>query len=328
MGGLIICMGLVRGQKFTIKLATIAPEESTWMNTMRRLDRELRKQTSGEVGFRFYPGGILGDERDVLRKIRIGQLHSAGFTGVGMGDITSEVRILDTPFMFRSHKEVDFICDKFNDYFANSFSKNGYELLGWAEVGFLYIFTKSPVRSLDDLRKIKMWVWQGDPVAEATFKAFGLKSIPLSVIDVMTALQTNMVDGVYASPLAIIALQWFTKVKYMMEVPIANSAGAVLLSQKMNQRLPENHRETLKKLAKDYLARLTRLLRQQNDDAIQTLKRNGIQIIAPPDASTLQDYYELSASVRRELAGKFYSEAILDRVESSLKAFRDSSGER
>ena len=325
--GLFLLIGSVKGQKYAIKFDTLAPEGSTWMNVMRKLDRELRQQTGGEVGFRIYPGGILGDERDVLRKIRIGQLHSAGFTGVGLGDIVPEVRIFDTPFLLKTSEEVDFVYQKFNDYFAESFSKNNYELLGWAEVGLIYVFTKKPVSNLEDLRKIRMWVWQGDPVAEASFKAFGLKSVPLSVIDVMTALQTNMVDGVYASPLAAIALQWFTKVKYMMAIPIANSGGAVLISKKMFRKLPENHQITLKKLTRASLAGLTQLSRQQNKDAVETLKKNGIVVIPTPVASILQTYYKLGVSVRRELVGKFYTQDILDRVESALKAFRENPGD-
>lgn len=326
--GFFLSNGICWGQKYTIKFATLAPEGSTWMNTMREFDHELRKQTNGEVCFKIYGGGVLGDESDVLRKIRIGQLHAAGFTGVGMGQIAPNVRILDTPFLLQNYKEVDFIYEKFGDFFAESFSKNGYELLGWAEVGFVYVFTKEPVTNLEEMRKTKMWVWQGDPVAEATFKAFGINPIPLSVIDVMTALQTNMVDGVYTSPLAAVALQWFTKVKYMMEIPLADAAGAVLISKKMYKKIPEEHRKTLKTLAQKYMAKLTQLSREDNKAAIETLKKNGIIVIAPPDVATLQSYYKVGASARRELVGKFYSQELLEKVESALKEFRNNSGDQ
>jgi TRAP-type C4-dicarboxylate transport system substrate-binding protein len=313
-------------QKYTIKLATLAPEDSGWMDIMRKIDRDVRIFTDSEVGFKIYAGGVLGDEKDVLRKIRIGQLHAAGFTGVGMGDIASDVRVLDTPFLVRSYEEADFIYQKFDDYFTERFSQNGYELLGWTEIGFIYVFTKKPVSNLDELKKIKMWVWQGDPVAEASFKAFGLKSIPLSIIDVMTALQTNMVDGVYSAPLAIIALQWFTKVKYMMETPIANTRGAVLISNKMFQSLPVQHRKTLKNIIRKYMAQLTQITRQQNLDSIEVLQKNGVELLPAPDTDTLQTYYELGASIRQELVGKFYSQDILNQIELALKAFRETSG--
>jgi len=232
---------------------------------------------------------------------------------------------METPFLLKNYKEVDFIYQKFDDIFTTSFSENGYELLGWAEVGFVYVFTKEPVSNLEDMRKTKMWVWQGDQVAESTFKAFGIKPIPLSVLDVMTALQTNMVDGVYTSPLAAIALQWFTKVKYMMEIPLTDAAGAVLISQQMYNKIPEGHRETLKTLGKKYMAKLTRLSREDNEAAIETLKKNGIIITSPPDSATLESYYNVGTLARKELIGRYYSQQLLDDVESALQEFRENA---
>lgn len=328
LGLLVFCSGNLWCQKYTIKLATLAPEDSGWMNIMRKIDRDVRRLTDGEVGFRIYAGGVLGDERDVLRKIRIGQLHAAGFTGVGMGDIAPDVRVLDTPFLVQNYEEADFIYQKFDDYFTERFSQNGYELLGWTEIGFIYVFTKKPVSDLDDLKKMRMWVWQGDSVAEASFRAFGLNSIPLSIIDVMTALQTNMVDGVYSTPLAIIVLQWFTKVKYMMKIPIASTRGAVLVSSKKFQSLPVHHRKTLKSVMSEYLAQLTQITRQQNLEAIGALQKNGVEVLPAPDSNTLQTYYELGASVRQNLVGKFYSQDTLNQIELALKTFRETSGSR
>ena len=234
------------GQKYLIKFASLAPEGSTWMNVMHELDAEVRKATNGEVGFRFYPGGVAGDEKDVLRKIRLGQLHSAGFTGVGMGEILPEVRIFDSPFLFRNYAEVDFIHERFFDKFAKKFEENGFILLGWADVGFVYVYSNTPIRHLRDMAKVKMWMWEGDPVAEATFKSLGINPIPMSVIDVMTALQTGMVNAVYTSPLAMISLQWFTKVKYMMEISLADAAGAVLISRRQFNKLPAEYRKILR----------------------------------------------------------------------------------
>lgn len=326
--GLLFLHNISWGQKYTIKFATLAPEGSTWMNIMREFDRELRLETNGDVGFRIYGGGVLGDESDVMRKIRIGQLHAAGFTGLGMGHILPIVHLLETPFLYRNTEEVDFIFEKFGEYYAENFSEKGYELLGWAEVGFVYVFTKEPVENLEDMRKVKMWVWEGEPVAEATFKSFGLNPIPLSVLDVMTALQTNMVNGVYTSPLAVIALQWFTKVKYMMEIPLTNGAGGVLISKRMYNKIPEEQREILNGLAKKYLAKLTQLSRADNTAAIETLKENGITVVPPLDSATLLNYYRLGASTRKDMVGRFYSQDLLDEVESALEEYRKSSRNR
>jgi len=312
-------------QKYKIKFASLAPDGSTWMNVMREFDQAIREQTNDELGFKIYPGGVAGDEKDVLRKIRLGQLHSAGFTGVGLGEIYSEVRIFDSPFLFRNYDEVDFIQQKFFDKFAKGFEENGYILLGWADVGFVYVYTNTPIKTLDDMKNVKMWMWEGDPVAEATFKSFGVNPIPLSVIDVMTALQTGMVNGVYVSPLAIIALQWFTRIKYMMEVPLADAAGAVLISKKMFDKIPAQYQEILITNAKKYFEKLMKLSREDNACSIETLKQNSIQLTPSPSQDQLKLFFEKGKEARRMMAGKLYPMELVEEVEQALVDYRKSN---
>ena len=169
---------------------------------MREYDEAVRDESGGRLRFKIYSGSSQGEDNVVLRKIRLGQLHSAGFTGVGLGEIAPKVRILDAPFLFRNYKEVDHLYETLGKEFKETFEENNYVLLGWAEVGFVYVFTNTPVRTLDDLGGVRMWMWEGDPVAEATFKALNINAIPLSVIDVLTSLQTGLIDGAYTSPLA------------------------------------------------------------------------------------------------------------------------------
>ncbi|OQX95679.1 ABC transporter substrate-binding protein [candidate division KSB1 bacterium 4572_119] len=319
---LTIVTSLSFAQKYKIKFASLAPEGSTWMNVMKELDQEIRKQTNGDVGFRLYPGGVAGDEKDVLRKIRMGQLHSAGFTGVGLGEILPEVRIFDSPFLFRNYNEVDFIQNKFFDKFARGFEKEGYILLGWADVGFVYVYSNNPVNKLADMKNVKMWMWEGDLVAESTFKALGISPIPLSVIDVMTALQTGMVDGVYTSPLAAIALQWFTKTKYMMEFSLADAAGAVLISKKMFKKLPEDYQKILLETSKSYLEKLMLLSREENQKSIKALKDQGIQIVASPPADQMKQFYEAGKKARRMMVPRLYPLSLVEEVEQALDKFR------
>lgn len=320
---IMLTVSLSHAQKYQIKFASLAPDGSTWMNVMREFDQTIRKETNGEMGFKIYPGGVAGDEKDVLRKIRLGQLHSAGFTGVGLGEVNPEVRIFDSPFLFRNYEEVDFIQQKFFDKFAQGFEKNGFVLLGWADVGFVYVYTNSPVKNLEDMKAAKMWMWEGDPVAEATFKSFGINPVPLSVIDVMTALQTGMVNGVYVSPLAIIALQWFTKIKYMMEVPLADAAGAVLISKQMYDKIPAPYQEILVSNAKKYFETLMKLSREDNSSSIETLKKNGVQLIPSPPEDQLKLFQEKGKAARRMMAGKLYPLELVEEVEQALWEYRE-----
>ena len=309
-------------QSIKIKFASLAPEGSTWLNVMKEYDAAIQKESGGKIGFKIYPGGIMGDEKTVLRKIRLGQLHSAGFTGVGLGEILPEERIFDSPFLFQDYAEIDFITAKFHDEFAHRFEEKGYVLLGWAEVGFVYIFTNTPVHKLADMNQVKMWMWEGDPVARATFEAMGVKATPLSIIEVMTALQTGMVNGVYSSPLAMIGLQWFTKVKYMQQLPLANAAGAVLVSKELFDKLTPELQKILLRNGKKYFNQLKALSRQDNEKSIETLQKNGIQLTPIPTGDALKEIFECGEKARRLMAGELFSEKLLTEVEMALAEFR------
>lgn len=311
-------------QQYTIKFATLAPEGTTWFNVMNEYDQAVRKESGGRLGFKIYANGVQGDEEVVLRKIRIAQLHSGGFTGVGMGGIAPVVRILDAPLLFRSYGEIDYVHELFDEQFSRAFEEKGFVLLGWAEVGFVYLFTNSPVQQPADLRGVKMWTWEGDPIAEAAFKALGITPIPLSITDVMTSLQTGLIDGAYTSPLAAIGLQWFTRIKYMFDLPLANASGSVLISKKMFDSLPPDLQEILLRNGRKYMAKVTELSRRDNERAVQTLKKSGIKILKPASTRALDESRSIGRTARRLLVGKLFTEEFLTRVEQAVADFHKS----
>jgi len=319
---------VLQAQEYTIKFATVAPEGTTWMNTMREFDAAIRKESGGRLGFKIYAGGVQGEDKDVMRRIRRGQLHSAGITGFGIGEISPSLRILDAPFLFRNHAEVDYLHEKFDGEFASEFEANGFVLLGWAEVGFAYVFTNTPVRKPEDLGGTRMWMWEGDQVAEAAFRAMGVTPIPLSLIDVLTSLQTGLIDAAYGTPLSSIAMQWYTRVKYMTHVPLANVSGAVVIAKKKFDELPPDLQEILRRNGTMYMEKLTRLSRKENDEAIGTLQRNGVEIIEITDPALLRQYAEIGKKAREALAGVLYSRDLLDRVEQTLREYRQRTPER
>lgn len=310
------------GQKHKIKFASLAPKGSTWLNVMQEYDAAIRQESNGKIGFKIYAGGIMGDEKTVLRKIRLGQLHSGGFTGVGLGEILPAERIFDSPFFFRNYAEVDYITEKFSERFANAFEEKGYILLGWAEVGFVYVFTNVPIQKKSDMEQVKMWMWESDPVARATFEALDISAKPLSVIEVMTALQTGMIDGVYTSPLAIIGLQWFTKVKYMLQLPLANAAGAVLMSKSKFDKLSPDLQEILLRNGRIYFDKLKKLSREDNEKSIETLKNHGIKITSLAQSENLQGFYKAGKKARQLMVDELYSQKLLDEMEKALAEFR------
>ena len=320
---LVLASLTVSAQQYTIKFATIAPDGTTWMNVMKEYDAAVRKESGGRLGFKIYAGGVQGDEKSILRKIRVGQLHSGGFTGVGIGEIAPKVRILDSPFLVRSEGEIDVLYQEFGKEFEQAFEEGGYVLLGWAEVGFVHVFTSAPIRRSEDLRGIKMWTWEGDPIAETAFRALGINPIPLSFVDVMTSLQTGLIDAFYTTPYAAIALQWYTRVKYMVDAPLADAAGAVLISKKFYDQLPKDLQEILLRNGRLYISKLTQASRKENKEAFNELKKRGITILTANEKD-LQEYIEVGNRSRRMLIGKLYSEEFLDRVEKAVAEYRSS----
>ena len=288
---------------------------------MEEYDAAVRKESDGRMGFKIYAGGVQGDEKQVLRKIKVGLLQCGGFTGVGMGEIAPEVRILDSPFLVRNYAEADDLYKVFNSDFAKAFEEGGYVLLGWAEVGFVYVFTNTPIEKPADLKGLKMWTWEGDPMAETAFRVLGISPIPLSIVDVMMSLQTGLINAVYTTPYAAVSLQWYTRVKYMVDVPLADAAGAVLISKKYFDALPPDLQEILVRNGKIYMEKLTKLSRQDNKESIDVLKKQGI-IITHAEPKDIQRYIEVGEQARKMLVGKMYTQEFLDRVENEVNRFR------
>lgn len=308
-------------QEHIIKFATLAPEGSTWINIMREYDAAVRKESGGKLGFRIYAGGVAGDEKDVMRKIRLGQFHSAGITGFGIGEIAKSARVLDAPFLFKNHSEVDYIVNQFDAEFNKEFENGGFVLLGWAEVGSVYIISKTPVTKISDLHNVKMWEWEGDPVADVTFKTIGINPIQLSITDVVTSLQTGLITGAYASPLAIVSLQWYSATSHLMEYPLTNASGAVVISKRDFDKIPADLQQILLKHGKTFMRKLTEQSRKDNVKSLETLKRNKMTF-NKPDAAELKTYDDIGKRARRTLVGKLYSEDLLNRVEKALADFR------
>jgi TRAP-type C4-dicarboxylate transport system substrate-binding protein len=319
---LSVCLAAPTRAQTVIKFATLAPDGSTWMKELSELSKDLEKETAGKLRFKFYPGGVAGDEKDVVKKIRIGQLHAAGFTGVGLGEVAPEVRLLDAPWLFRSRAELEAVRAKFAKELQASVEKGGFVLLGWTDLGSVYVFSKNAVAGPADMKKAKMWVWEGDPIAAAAYKALGVSPVPLSVVDVMQSLQTGMIDTVYGPPLGVIALQWHSKVKYIYPVPMAEATGAVLVSKKFFDALPEDQQKTLLALSAKHLKRLNDLSNADNVKALEALKTQGLEFTAMPGADMMKTYAELGASARAELSGRLFSAELLGKFEKELASLR------
>ena len=306
-----------------IKVATLAPEGSTWMAVLRDYQAAVEAVSGDRLQFRIFPGGVSGSEADMLRKLRFGQLDAVALTGAGLGLVVPEERVLDGALLFRDDAEIDAVYRQFTPELERLFEERGYVVLGWAEVGPIYLFSTSRVASVEDLRRLRWWILEGDPLAAAIFDAFGADPVPLHVADVLTALQTGVIDGVYSSPLALLALQWFSRVDYRLDLPLGHASGALLMNRRTFTRLATDLQEILVDNGRRFMADLQQRSRTDNEAALAALARRGVRPVAP-GPGTADLLREQGAVARRALAPALYPEALLDRVEAALAAYRSA----
>ncbi|HQL57919.1 TRAP transporter substrate-binding protein DctP [Myxococcota bacterium] len=313
----LLVPGAVKAEDFTLKVATVAPEGSVWLKVMRQLAKDVEKETNGSIKFCFFAGGVLGDDKTVLEKMKYGQVHAAGLTGVGLGEVLPETRVMELPFHFRSYKQVDCVFNKLKPDFEKKFMDAGYVMLGWSDQGFVYLLSKKEIRTAEDMNGTKPWVWDVDPLAKAIFQAFKLNGVPLSLQDVFASLQSGLIDTVYISPVAGIALQWYTKLTAMVNLPIVDGAGAILLDKKVWDRMTPEQQQILKSKTEEYTKKLDRATRRLNDKSIKVLEEKGITIVTP-DPEQIAAFRQKGKEAANLLVGKLFSKELLTRVQGYL----------
>ena len=306
-----------------LKFATLAPTGTAWTDLLEDWAEEVRIKSDGRLTFKIYAGGVQGDEPDVLRKIRFGQLHGGAFTGYGIGHFYSPARALELPFLFNSLDEVDHVRGKLMPEIEQGYRDNGYELLGWMEVGLVRFFSKEPLYSVDDLRKQRIWQWQGDPMGRAFFDASGIRPVPLSIIDVYTSLSTGLINTVYGPPLGALALQWFTKTSYVTNVPMANGIGSLIVSRRFFQNLPQDLQKLLKSTGNATGEKLISTTRRDNEASLDILRDKGLKFTLNPEDLDMEELNRISSRAGESLMRSGYiPEYTLSKINQWLAEYR------
>ncbi len=315
----------VAKEQYVLKFATLMPPDTSWMKIIDAWAAQVEKESKGRLKFKMYPGGVMGDEPDVLRKIRINQLQGGAFTGYGIGRMFSPARVLEMPFLFKNTDESDYVRARIMPDIKKGFRDNGYELLGWMEIGFIHFFSKVPINSMDDVRKRRIWLWQGDPLGESFFKSADISPIPLSIMDVYPQLSTRhgSIDTVYISPYGAIALQWYTKVKYATNIPITNGIGGLIVSNRFFRKLPKDLQGILKRTGEEAGKRLVQMARKDNNKSIEILKESGIQFMWNWDEINQQELFDLRDRAAAHLEKTNYiPKYYFERTRKMLNTFR------
>jgi len=313
---------VVTAQKASvIKIATLAPEGTSWIKTLRQLNADISKKTDNQVRFRIYPGGVLGDETDMLRKMHIGQIQGAVLTSSGLSAIVAEMDVFQIPFFFQNYAEADYVVDKMDAFFKKGFSDKGYSLLGWSEGGFVRLMSTVPVDTLEKLKKAKVWTWPGSPMAKVIFDEADVSGIPLSVPDVLVGLQTGLVDVVYAPPTGAIAMQWFTKTKYVTDVPLLYLVGGLVLKKSVFRKLSPQHQTMLRENFTQHMDRLKLIIRRENEEALRVMAKHGVKILKPSE-DQVNEFKALSNKAMNRMGKKSSFQEVRRVAQEHLNTFR------
>ncbi len=300
----------------TLKIASLAPKGSSWAKAFGMIGREVKKRTDGAVQIKFFEGGVMGDEAAMIRKCRTGQLDGAAVTSVGLGEINKQVLMMQFPMLFSNYKQVDHVREKMKPRFESLFADGGFQLGNWGDVGFLYPFSNAPVKTPDDLRRTKFWVWDADPVTKVTAEVAGVNGVELSVPDVLPSLQTGVIDACASSPYALISLQWYSKIKYVTNLRMAMGIGASVISQKSFDKLSDDQKQILLDVSNEYGAKLVKRIRKDNKTAVATLQEKGVQVVEPED---IEAWTSIAIGVRSKLVGKVFDADLVGEMDSHLK---------
>jgi len=300
--------------KYLFKVASLAPEGSVWTKRFRDFTKEVTEKSNGEIGFKIYAGGVMGDDRSMYRKMRVGQLNGGGFTMTGIGEVVPDFRALGIPFLFNSYEEVDYVKKKLSSRLEKEFDKKGLVLMTISEVGFIYTMSTTPITTLAELKKSKAWVPEGDPVSRVLLETVGVTPIPLSIPDVLTSLQTGLINTAFNSFYGSIVLQWFTRISYVTDIPFAYAYGAFILDKKTFSKLPPQYAELMKTAARTHFDKLLEDTRKSNDEALKVLQENGIKLVNPTPSTRAELQNNYRQMTAEKLINDAFSKSIYEEV--------------
>ncbi len=311
-------------QALDLKIATIAPEGTAWMKQMRDGSKEIKERTEGRVNFKFFGGGVMGNDKKVMRKIRIGQLHGGMFTPTSVADVYPNMQLFGMPLVFSSMGEVEYVRERMDSVLIAGLEEAGLVSFGFSDGGFARVLSNTPVTSVESLKGRKVWVPEGDLITYNTMSALGLSPVTLSVTDVMTGLQTGLVDIVASSPVGAVVMQWHTKVKYMTDFPLAYLMGFMVVDKKYFDKLSEADQQVVREVFGKVYAEFDRQNKLDDRAAFKALVDSGIEIVRP-DEEQIENWRALVGASNLEMADRgVISRELLDKMLGYIDEYRQS----
>ncbi len=308
----------------TLKIATVAPDGTTWMKNMRAAAKEIKEKTDGRVKLKFYPGGVMGNDKSVMKKIRLGQLQGGALTGGSLAVTYPDMQIYSLPMIFDNYGEIDYVRPVLDPLLRKGMNKKGFTILGISEGGFAYLMSNSTVKNVADLKKHKLWIPEDDVLNEALFRKMGVHPITLSLADVYTGLQTGLIDTIGATPTGALAFQWHTRIRSVTDVPLLYLVGVLVVNNKSYNKISTADQKVLNDVISKTFSAMDKINRKDNQSARQALLNMGTAF-EKPEKSEVEHWKHLADEVIEDIGGKAASPELYQKLKDLLVKYRSDN---
>ena len=317
----LLLLGAASAPAITLKVASAAPESSPWGEALNRIAAEWQEISGGEVTLQVFHNAIAGEEEDVVRKMRIGQIDAGIFTTIGLAEIASEVKTISTPFLIRSNEEFEYVFEQVQGSFADAIEQRRFQVLGWSKAGWVRFFADEPIRIPEDLMEITLAGAGSDPELLRAFRVMGFQITPVGSTEVLTSLNSGMINAIYSSPISAAGFQWFSQAQNMLSVKIAPFIGGFVTTQRAWRRVPDDMKPRLLESVDKMVQRLDNDMLRLEQEAIETMQSYGLNIIEPTE-SERERWFELLDDNTDQLVGEVFPVEQYELITRHLREFR------
>jgi len=313
----LIFTSFVFSRPIIIKLATVAPEGTEYYNLLFEMGQRWQQETNGQVQLRIYPNGVVGGERDTIRKMRVGQIQASAMSSIGLAELTDQIQAFTLPMGFKTYDEVDKVKDVMFDDISEGLSQSGFKLLFLVDIGWVYWFSSKEISVPQDLKDAKIYTTAGDYVTVELFRKFGFNAVPVSETDILTSLQTGMINSMQTVPILSLSSGWSALMPNMLDLKWGAFVGAVIVDERVWRKIKPEYQKIMMDIAQDIGKKYQQTGRETEKKAIEAMKSYGMNIITPTDEE-IKIWDEFKDEITPDVIDTFLSVDIYNKVVDAI----------